>query len=62
MTARLSIVRALPNSHWDNEPLNWHLDIAFLLYLWELGKDTIPETAFYKPFKPESSFDKLNSW
>ena len=46
MTTRLSIVQALlPNK----ELVDWHLDLAFLMYLWELGEDTILETAFYEP-------------
>jgi hypothetical protein len=51
MTTRLSIVRALlPNK----DLADWHLDLAFLMYLWELGE----ETGFYEPFKSESPFDK----
>jgi hypothetical protein len=55
MTTRLSIVRALlPNK----DLADWHLDLAFLMYLWELGEDTVLETGFYEPFKSESPFDK----
>jgi len=62
VTVRISLVKALPNLHWAKEPLDWHLDLAFLKYLWEHGEDTILETAFYEPFKPEGPFDKLKSW
>lgn len=55
MTTRLSIVQALlPN----RELVDWHLDLAFLMYLWELGEDTVLETGFYELFKSEGRFDK----
>ena len=61
MTTRLSIVRKLPKRHWgewhfpDQEPVDWHLDLAFLRRMWDLGQDTILETAFYEPFdKPNN--------
>jgi hypothetical protein len=56
MTTRISLVKALPTLHWGelqflkSEPVDWHLDLAFLLYLWEIGEETILETAFYEPF------------
>ncbi len=65
MTIRISIVRALPNRHWgelhfpSSEPLDWRLDLAFLLHLWEIGEDTILETAFYEPFNKSVKFPHL---
>jgi hypothetical protein len=63
MTTRISIVRELPMSHWEEshfsneEPANWHTEVAFLRRLWQLGEDTIMETAFYEPFqKPDHKF------
>jgi hypothetical protein len=66
MTIRISLVRALPNRHWVElnilqvVPLDWHLDLAFLKYLWELGEVTILETAFYEPFEKSNSLCKEN--
>ena len=57
MTIKISITKALPKTHrgvlhFPNTELEgWHLDLAYLLYLWELGQDTILETAFYEPFE-----------
>jgi hypothetical protein len=65
MTIRLSLVRALPNKHWgelhfpQREPLDWHLDLAYLLYLWEVGEDTILETTFYELFDKSIKFPHL---
>jgi len=62
MTTRISIIRELPmrrweESHFPEEPANWHTQVAFLRRLWELGEDTIIETAFYEPFqKPVHQF------
>jgi len=62
MTTRISIVRELPMSHreethFPEEPTNWHMQVAFLRRLWELGEDTVIETAFYEPFqKPDHKF------
>ncbi len=63
MTTRISIVRELPirggeELQFPNEaPARWHTDLAFLRRLWELGEDTIVETAFYEPFqKPVHTF------
>ena len=57
MTIKISIAKALPTTHWrefhfpDTEPEGWRLDLTYLLYLWEIGQDTILETAFYEPFE-----------
>jgi hypothetical protein len=57
MTTRLSIFRELPKIGWgdlefpDQKPVNWYLHVAFLRRMWELGQDTILETAFYEPFE-----------
>lgn len=57
MTTRLCIVRELPKRSWgdlrfpDEKPVNWYFDVAFLRRMWELGQDTILETAFYEPFE-----------
>ena len=63
MTTRISIVRELRKSHWEEshfpneEPAGWRTQVAFLRRLWELGEETILETAFYEPFeKPHSTF------
>ena len=56
MTVRISIVKAMPSLHLEKhyfpigEPVDWRLDLAYLLYLWEWGEDTILETAFYELF------------
>jgi hypothetical protein len=68
MTARLSIVRAFPNSNWgdlhfpNNEPVDWHLDVVYLRYMWEYGEDTILETAFYELFAESITFPDLPKW
>jgi len=65
MTIRLSLVRALPKRHWGElhfphrVPLDWNLDLAFLQYLWELGEQTVLETAFYEVFDKSMKFPHL---
>lgn len=66
MTTRISIVRELPMSHWEEahfpneEPTSWQTQVAFLRRLWELGEDTVIETGFYEPFqKPDHKFGFL---
>ena len=65
MTLKLSLVRALPNKHWGEShfpqkvPLDWHLDLAFLQYLWERGEETMLETAFYELFDKGIKFPHL---
>jgi hypothetical protein len=63
VTTRLSIVHELAGNHpgVSLDPNGgipgWYLDVAFLRRMWELGQDTILETAFYEPFKkPEDKF------
>ena len=57
MTTRLCIVRELPNNRWamprypDGDYPGWSRDVAFLRTMWQLGQDTILETAFYEPFQ-----------
>ena len=65
MTTRISLVRALPNKLWgelhfpSRKPRDWHLDLAFLLYMWEMGEDTILETTFYEIFDKGIKFPHL---
>ena len=66
MTTRISIVRELPMSRWEEahfpneEPTSWQTQVAFLRRLWELGEDTVVETGFYEPFqKPDHKFGFL---
>ena len=62
MSIRISIVKAMPYVHWGEshfamgEPVDWRLDLAYLLYLWEGGEDTILETAFYELFDQGMKF------
>ena len=66
MTTRLSIVHELPNNHLG-VPLDphqdvpgWYFDVVFLRRMWELGQDTILETAFYEPFaKSDGKFNSI---
>jgi hypothetical protein len=56
MTTRLSLTHKLPDNRWrvprdpDGDFPGWSRDVAFLRRMWELGQDTILETAFYEPF------------
>lgn len=66
MTTRVSIVHELPKRGWgdlqlpDEKPVNWYLNVAFLRRMWELGQDTILETAFYEPFvKPNKKLKAI---
>jgi hypothetical protein len=66
VTTRLSIVHELP-SYYSEMPLDpnedipsWYFDVVFLRRMWELGQDTILETAFYEPFeKPGGKFKSI---
>jgi hypothetical protein len=57
MTTRLSIVHKLPNSGWgelyfpNKELEGWEAYVRFLRRMWELGEDTVLETAFCESFK-----------
>jgi hypothetical protein len=57
MTTRLSIVSEFPKRGWGDlqfpveKPVNWYFNVVFLRRMWELGQDTILETAFYEPLK-----------
>jgi hypothetical protein len=65
VTTRLSIVHELASNHSgvsldpNGGIPGWYLDVAFLRRMWELGQDTILETAFYEPF--EKSDGKFKS-
>ena len=65
MTTRLSIVHELPNHRWGMSPHPneavpcWFLNVAFLRRMWELGQDTILETAFYEPFEKPNFKSRL---
>jgi len=68
MTTRLSIVRELPKRGWgdlqfpDEKPANWYFEVAFMRRMWELGQDTILETAFYETFNKSIEFPHLPRW
>ena len=68
MTTRFSIVGELPKNRWgashmpNKVPVTWKDTVKTMGMMWEAGRATILETAFYEPFKPENRLDKLNSW
>jgi hypothetical protein len=67
MTTRFSIVRELPKGSWtasympNKVPVTWKDTVKTMRIMWESGRATILETAFYELFRPEGSFDQLKS-